>query len=316
MPPSLAARRTDATAHGGVVTAGSSTVRIGGQPAARVDDPHTCPLSTEAGTPHVGGVVTEGSRTVRIGRRAAARMGDSCDCNTVGVAGAGVPGQIEPFDPDADDDGTADSAQSSGAFVQGSRSDEGSVLGIPVSVSADAQVGYYEVDGHAHGDASGLPGGSVEGGGEVGSIRGRMTGRVGPADRPYVALEGQARGPRAQLRGGGQWGDSGRETGAGIEGHATGDAFNTQGSLLIDARVARLDVSVDGGLAVGGETEQGWSYDQQEQAIHLRTGLAVDPLPGFRIELTIPNPWRDTGSSANAGIPNVIAEGCPTVRIG
>lgn len=316
MPPSLAARRTDATAHGGVVTAGSRTVRIGGQPAARVDDLHTCPLTTEAGTPHVGGVVTEGSRTVRIENRAAARLGDSCDCNTVGVAGAGVPGRIGPFDPDLDDDGTADSAQSSGAFVQGSRSDEGSVLGVPVSVSADAQVGYYEVDGHAHGDSSGMPGGSAAGGGEVGSFRGRITGRVGPADRPVVALDGQARGPRVQAGGGGEWGDSGRETGSGIEGRATADAFNTQGGLLIDLRVARLDLSIDGGLAVGGETEQGWSYDQQEEAIHLRTGQSVDPLPGFRIELTIPIPWRDTGSSANAGIPNVIAEGCPTVRIG
>ncbi|MCL4807018.1 MAG: PAAR domain-containing protein [Thermoanaerobaculia bacterium] len=316
MPPALAARRTDATTHGGVVTAGSRTVRIGGQPAARIDDPHTCPLTTEAGTPHLGGVVTEGSRTVRIERKAAARMGDSCDCNTVGVAGAGVPGQIEPFDSDRDDDGTADSFQSSGAVVQGSRSNEWSPFGVPVSISGDLRGPYYEVDGHAHGDSSGMPGGSVEVGGEAGLFRGQMTGQVGPADRPVVAIEGQARGPRVQARGGGQWGDSGRETGAGIEGHATADAFNTQGRLLIDARVARLDLSVDGGLALGAETEQGWSYDQEEQAIHLRTGLAVDPLPGFRIELTIPNPWRDAGAGTNAGIPNEIAAGCPTVRIG
>lgn len=81
MPP--AARIGDATAHGGVITVGMPTVIIGGQPAARVGDMHTCPMATP-GTPpvpHVGGpVLPPGSPTVIIGGMPAARIGDMCVC--------------------------------------------------------------------------------------------------------------------------------------------------------------------------------------------------------------------------------------------
>jgi uncharacterized Zn-binding protein involved in type VI secretion len=77
-----AARIGDPTAHGGVVALGYPTVLIGGQPAARMGDMHTCPLATP-GTPpipHVGGPVTLGSTTVLIGNQPAARMGDMATC--------------------------------------------------------------------------------------------------------------------------------------------------------------------------------------------------------------------------------------------
>ena len=80
MPP--AARMGDATAHGGVITAGYPTVLIGGAPAARVGDMHTCPMVTP-GTPpvpHVGGPITMGSATVLIGGAPAARQGDMATC--------------------------------------------------------------------------------------------------------------------------------------------------------------------------------------------------------------------------------------------
>ena len=77
-----AARMGDPTAHGGVVLAGAPTVLIGGAPAARMGDMHTCPLVTP-GTPpipHVGGPITLGSATVLIGGQPAARMGDMATC--------------------------------------------------------------------------------------------------------------------------------------------------------------------------------------------------------------------------------------------
>jgi uncharacterized Zn-binding protein involved in type VI secretion len=77
-----AARMGDATAHGGVITVGFPQVLIGGQPAARLGDMHTCPMVTP-GTPpvpHVGGPITMGSATVLIGGQPAARVGDMATC--------------------------------------------------------------------------------------------------------------------------------------------------------------------------------------------------------------------------------------------
>ena len=77
-----AARMGDSTAHGGVITVGFPTVLIGGQPAARVGDMHTCPMVTPGvpPVPHVGGPITLGSATVLIGGQPAARMGDMATC--------------------------------------------------------------------------------------------------------------------------------------------------------------------------------------------------------------------------------------------
>lgn len=75
-----AARQGDATAHGGAITAGDSTVIIGGRPAARIGDAHNCPAS-EGAKPHVGGPVASGSGTVNIGYKSAARVRDRAACN-------------------------------------------------------------------------------------------------------------------------------------------------------------------------------------------------------------------------------------------
>ena len=76
-----AARLGDMTAHGGVITApGCPTVLIGGMPAARVSDMHTCPMVTGL-VPHVGGpILPPGSVTVLIGGLPAARQGDMATC--------------------------------------------------------------------------------------------------------------------------------------------------------------------------------------------------------------------------------------------
>ncbi len=80
--PAPAARMGDATAHGGTIVAGFPRVLIGGQPAARMGDMHTCPMVTPGvpPVPHVGGVITMGSPTVLIGGQPAARVGDMATC--------------------------------------------------------------------------------------------------------------------------------------------------------------------------------------------------------------------------------------------
>jgi uncharacterized Zn-binding protein involved in type VI secretion len=79
--PQPAARVGDMTAHGGVIIPpGCPTVLIGGLPAARVGDMHTCPMVTGV-VPHVGGpILPPGSPTVLIGGLPAARMGDMATC--------------------------------------------------------------------------------------------------------------------------------------------------------------------------------------------------------------------------------------------
>jgi uncharacterized Zn-binding protein involved in type VI secretion len=83
MPGPLAARAADPTAHGGVIAMGFPTVLIGGMPAARMGDPHTCPMVNGI-VPHVGGTIAKGSATVFIGGQPAARVGDTAPCATGG----------------------------------------------------------------------------------------------------------------------------------------------------------------------------------------------------------------------------------------
>ncbi len=78
-----AARLTDTTAHGGLITGpGMPTVLIGKMPAATLGDMHVCPMLSPAvpPIPHVGGPIILGSMGVLIGKKPAARMGDMCVC--------------------------------------------------------------------------------------------------------------------------------------------------------------------------------------------------------------------------------------------
>jgi uncharacterized Zn-binding protein involved in type VI secretion len=74
-----AARLGDMTARGGVIATASEDVVIGGKPAARVADMHTCPM-VDMGGP----VLPAGSTTVRVNFRSAARLGDQCSCAGTG----------------------------------------------------------------------------------------------------------------------------------------------------------------------------------------------------------------------------------------
>ncbi len=93
-----AARVADATSHGIPLTgAGYPTVMIGGMPAWRVGDMHTCslvnaPPPAGSGSPHGPGIVSMGSVTVIIGGQPAARLGD-----IVMEAGAQLPPPSNPI---------------------------------------------------------------------------------------------------------------------------------------------------------------------------------------------------------------------------
>lgn len=74
-----AARVGDPTSHGAPLSPGPGAVNvlIGGMAAWRAgSDFHACPLS-DGPKPHVGGTVAHGSTTVFIGGQPAARQGDA-----------------------------------------------------------------------------------------------------------------------------------------------------------------------------------------------------------------------------------------------
>jgi len=74
-----AARIADPSAHGGLVTMGYPTVLIGGMPASRIGDLHTCPMVTVI-VPHVGGPFVLGSFTVLVGAMPQSRQTDMLIC--------------------------------------------------------------------------------------------------------------------------------------------------------------------------------------------------------------------------------------------
>jgi uncharacterized Zn-binding protein involved in type VI secretion len=76
---SPAARITDPTAHGGIVSVGFPTVIIGNMPASRIGDMHTCPMVTGI-VPHIGGPFVLGSFTVLTGFSPQSRVGDALVC--------------------------------------------------------------------------------------------------------------------------------------------------------------------------------------------------------------------------------------------
>ncbi len=93
----FAARALDPTIHGGFIAFGDLTVLIGGLPAARIGDPHVCPLAPPLLPPHVGGWIATGSLTVLIGGKGAARQTDTCAC-CVAPLSTPAPASASPAD--------------------------------------------------------------------------------------------------------------------------------------------------------------------------------------------------------------------------
>ncbi len=82
-----AARVTDVSTHGGVITGpGVPTVLIGGMPAAVAGDIHVCAIPPVAHQPTVSPFPV-GSTTVMIQGRQALRTGDICACGASAAVG-------------------------------------------------------------------------------------------------------------------------------------------------------------------------------------------------------------------------------------
>lgn len=87
----FAARVPALTDHPGLVAGpGAPTVLIAGQPAAVVNDMHTCLQPSPAGPPaHPPGPMLVGSTTVFINGRPALRVGDRAPCGA--AIAVGIP---------------------------------------------------------------------------------------------------------------------------------------------------------------------------------------------------------------------------------
>ena len=85
MSPAIA-RQGDPTTHGGVIIAGSPTVKSGGAPVARLGDSATCPF-------HGTVPITAGSATVNANGLPVARQGDALACGAT-IAMGNVPVQV------------------------------------------------------------------------------------------------------------------------------------------------------------------------------------------------------------------------------
>ena len=63
-------------------------------PAARITDPHICPMAEPGPVPHVGGPIVKGSPTVFTGSLPQARVGDMATCvgppDTIAIGSATV----------------------------------------------------------------------------------------------------------------------------------------------------------------------------------------------------------------------------------
>ena len=88
-----------------------------GQPAARVTDIHTCPMSTGP-VPHVGGpIILPGAPTVLIGSMPAAKVGDMATC--VGPPDSIVKGSATVFIDNMPAARMGDSTSHGGVVVAG-----------------------------------------------------------------------------------------------------------------------------------------------------------------------------------------------------
>ena len=82
-----AARITDSTNHGGIITGpGTPTVLIGKKPAAVAGDMHVCSLPPTGHQPTTS-PFPMGSATVLIGGKPALRTTDICGCGAMAIIG-------------------------------------------------------------------------------------------------------------------------------------------------------------------------------------------------------------------------------------
>jgi len=139
----FAARLTDPTVHGGLMTVGCANVLIGGLPASRIGDMHVCPQVTVL-VPHVGGPLILGSFTVIVGAMPQSRVTDMLIC-------VGPPDAVQMGEPTVQV-GMAGAA-GFGSLMMGLGMALGSMLGHLMGSSANPTVN-IEIKGDAAFQAS------------------------------------------------------------------------------------------------------------------------------------------------------------------
>jgi len=200
----FAARAFDPTLHGGFIAFGEPTVLIGGLPAARVGDPHVCPLNPPI-LPHVGGWVATGSLSVLIGGQGAARQFDACACCVVPLSLPSAPaapptsgaapvapeggwelGYADREDLDLDGDGFADLHRREYSGLRNETHEE--ILGF-LRHDRSQRGGYYESE-YTTQQTERSPDGTIAGGKhEAGYYKQIDTYVIGNGENPFVEVE-------------------------------------------------------------------------------------------------------------------------------
>jgi uncharacterized Zn-binding protein involved in type VI secretion len=326
--------------HGGVLVYGEPTVLIGSRPAARLGDPHICPM-LDGPKPHVGGTVVSSSTSVWIGGALAARVGDRCGCPSAGTVGAGVPPVVGPGTPaprtgphaeaelaDWDRDGTRDSVRASAVASRMRESAEGDIGPVNVRAQHYNDTMYIEKTARlSTGDGIGVriseEGGMSRHGADVSigaggdDVKGRITARgeyaVASAESEVDVLVG----------------DDGRRVGIGglakAEAQALTAKAESEHELSIFGFAFESSGYVEGEVGgVGGGLGGMIYYDKHEGRVHLRLLVGVEALLGFELGLNVSfgskYPRVDWAVLARKALqhiaPNVIVTGDPTVLIG
>lgn len=338
-----AARMGDLAGHGGTIVMGSTTVLIGGMPAARMGDPLACP-GFDGPKPHVIGNITMASTTVMIDGAFAARQGDITGCGAAGVSGKGAPAVAGPPPPPSP--------------VPGSFKESGAVVGDPnVGFLVGEYSGYSNPYGAQHqvrGSAERISGTytNAAGGTATGSIDGITgtaeahagMGSVGAsASGSVVAVSGRVTNPDGSAAGasGGLLnaeagvdvllGTDGRRTGIGLGGALQASVAQGQLDSVTVIPIPFTDYTINAGGTVGGSVGSvggaanvGAYHDAADDRVHLAGMIDIEAVIGAKLGLDISFGRAADSGGGGGGTPGVpvpltpgsVIIGCPTVLIG
>ncbi|MBI4953249.1 MAG: PAAR domain-containing protein [Myxococcales bacterium] len=331
-----AARLSDPCMHGGMLASGSPDTTVGGMPAARLGDIHTCPIPG-----HVAGKLVSASSTVFINGQGAARVADTIACASPAAPPAGKTHKAaaeykvkdddnylkavyaEHVSSDFDKDGHVDTHKVGvGVFSASGETVKGKG---PVTYGAR---GKYDVaTASAYAGASFDKGGSVRAGAKAVLTSAEGSVFVGPkgddGKNPYAEVGAQGQLLGAEAKGDVLLGDDGKRVGVLVGGKASasamgGEARGRVGIPLWPGSKYSLDikVGVSGDLgAVGGSLAAGGYYDKEEGRTHFIFEGALKLLAGLGLSLDI-SIGRKFGVSAPAPAPDAVAVGCTSVFIG
>jgi len=297
-----AARKTDPCNHGGSVKDGSPDTLIGGQPAARWGDGHSCPL-------HPPGKITAASTTVFINGMGAARKDDTIECDTPASPAPGTqPHKVAAayrINPDNDDDfEKVLYADYKGSDNDGDGKVDTHSVGVGmVSIGRQGETagglgGRFKMSAMSASASAG--GGYLGGKAEAKASMVSMEGSVykGPpgdnGKNPYLEAGGSVDQLSANASADGLLGYDGRRIGVGASASAGAAALAGEGKGRIGVPIPFTDWTLDvkGGVSgsaasVGAGAGAMAFYDTQEKRFHLSGLLDIAAILGVGLNLDI-----------------------------